>query len=628
MFEEEEGDGYISNDFLLETTGSSSLEDIRQLTLQCVHEDQHHLCDIGERLPNLQELKLRSSSIRSLRCLGTRYENLSILWLTRVGLTELDGSNAFAGVRELYLSYNDIDDLSPFSAFAFLEVLDLESNNVTDPDQLEFLIPCRKLHSLTLKGNPVSTQDKYEATVIDMLPSLEILDDEDVIGECTPALPPDGSLVAVGAELGFTATTMTSTARTSTATSVPSARTISTPSSARVAPELEREADLVSQGIKNAKIDFYLSSWCEENRARASGRPMTGRPQSARSWSSVGGDGDKTPTRHGRPPSSGGVSWGRPSTASSMRPSTGRRSSITSLGSFFGGGERLVVGSGPPGSAPGTAGSVSLSDSERLSMAPPLPISENSNDGSTRADTSDESSGLTLGTSTFVGGAARALKERRKVTAPHALTEGSTDTSHGTSIEAKRSHVDFDNIDDAKAFLELLRLTKTDCAQGLQLNSEDPDTFFGEEESQSNSSNDDCGLACSMDQRPTDLGEKRTIRRNSLSIPVQEVAEQSPAEASSNKSNELKVRLRLPLDTEPTAVVEDTVSQRKDALSVKPSSGASFRIRPAPSSPRRHVDILHASRQRHSMVKSSEIPGEESGGSIGRSRTVSNEKCR
>lgn len=44
---------------------------------------------IGDRMPNLYELKLCSSSIGSLRDLGTALRRLSVLWITRCELTHL-----------------------------------------------------------------------------------------------------------------------------------------------------------------------------------------------------------------------------------------------------------------------------------------------------------------------------------------------------------------------------------------------------------------------------------------------------------------------------------------------------------------------------------------------------------
>jgi Leucine-rich repeat (LRR) protein len=59
--------------------------------------------------------------------LGTSLNNVTILWLSRCGLTELDGmSLGFSAVTELYLSFNSIKDLSPLGDLPKLQILDLE----------------------------------------------------------------------------------------------------------------------------------------------------------------------------------------------------------------------------------------------------------------------------------------------------------------------------------------------------------------------------------------------------------------------------------------------------------------------------------------------------------------------
>ena len=51
----------------------------------------HNLQRIGEILPNLTELKLSDSIVKSMRDLGTSFKNVKILWIARVSLTDLCG---------------------------------------------------------------------------------------------------------------------------------------------------------------------------------------------------------------------------------------------------------------------------------------------------------------------------------------------------------------------------------------------------------------------------------------------------------------------------------------------------------------------------------------------------------
>jgi Leucine-rich repeat (LRR) protein len=71
----------------------------------------HHLQITGEILNNLQSLKLNDSIIKSFRDLGTSFRNVQILYLSRCELKEIQGIQAFEQLKELYLGYNDIEEL-------------------------------------------------------------------------------------------------------------------------------------------------------------------------------------------------------------------------------------------------------------------------------------------------------------------------------------------------------------------------------------------------------------------------------------------------------------------------------------------------------------------------------------
>lgn len=112
-----------------------------------------------------------------------------MLWLARCGLTDLDGIGSFLALKELYVSYNNISDLSPLCLLEQLEVLDLEGNNVEDLGQMRYLQLCPRLATLTLEGNLVclkpdpgpsnkAPQDyNYRAEVKKLIPQLHILDE-------------------------------------------------------------------------------------------------------------------------------------------------------------------------------------------------------------------------------------------------------------------------------------------------------------------------------------------------------------------------------------------------------------------------------------------------------------------
>ncbi|KAM7087090.1 leucine-rich repeat-containing protein 56 isoform 5-T8 [Molossus nigricans] len=153
----------------------------------CVDTREHSLGSFGVHLPNLSQLKLNDSRLGSVRDLGTSLGRLQVLWLARCGLTDLDGIGSFLALKELYVSYNHIADLSPLCLLDQLEVLDLEGNNVEDLGQVRYLQLCPRLAMLTLEGNLVCLQPSpstqvpqgynYRAEVKKLIPQLQVLDE-------------------------------------------------------------------------------------------------------------------------------------------------------------------------------------------------------------------------------------------------------------------------------------------------------------------------------------------------------------------------------------------------------------------------------------------------------------------
>ncbi|XP_013358376.1 PREDICTED: leucine-rich repeat-containing protein 56 [Chinchilla lanigera] len=169
----------------------AQVDDLRsvQVLEMCVDTREHSLGNFGVHLPNLSQLKLTGSRLGSLRDLGTSLGHLQVLWLARCGLADLDGIGSFPVLKELYVSYNDISDLSPLCLLDQLEVLDLEGNSLEDLGQVRYLQLCPRLATLTLEGNMVCLQPaagpankaprsyNYRAEVKKLIPQLRILDE-------------------------------------------------------------------------------------------------------------------------------------------------------------------------------------------------------------------------------------------------------------------------------------------------------------------------------------------------------------------------------------------------------------------------------------------------------------------
>lgn len=154
----------------------------QQLEMQ-VDSEEYSLSVAGEKLPHILRLKLNESKIPSIRDLGTGWKNLRVLWLSRCGLEDLHGMNALPCLTELYISFNDVADITPVADLENIEVLDLESNRVDDLNSVEYLGFCRALTQLTLEGNPVCALPGYRRRVASKIPQLAYLDENRVTDE-------------------------------------------------------------------------------------------------------------------------------------------------------------------------------------------------------------------------------------------------------------------------------------------------------------------------------------------------------------------------------------------------------------------------------------------------------------
>eukprot|EP01006_Ploeotia_vitrea_P051966 TRINITY_DN67623_c3_g8_i2.p1 TRINITY_DN67623_c3_g8~~TRINITY_DN67623_c3_g8_i2.p1 ORF type:complete len:299 (+),score=12.81 TRINITY_DN67623_c3_g8_i2:27-923(+) len=161
---------------LKKLSGKSDLGTVTALTLK-VDTRERSLGKLGDKLPKLNQLKLNNSTIPQIRDLGTSLHRLRILWLNQCGLKCLAGLGSLPLLKELYLAFNDISDLSPLAQVDSVEVLDLEANNINSFDEVYCLQPCQDLSELVLQGNPISNRSNYRRQINTILPTLEMLDD-------------------------------------------------------------------------------------------------------------------------------------------------------------------------------------------------------------------------------------------------------------------------------------------------------------------------------------------------------------------------------------------------------------------------------------------------------------------
>uniref|UniRef100_H2XT87 Dynein assembly factor 1, axonemal homolog n=2 Tax=Ciona intestinalis TaxID=7719 RepID=H2XT87_CIOIN len=134
------------------------------------------------------QLKLSHSNIPSVRDIGTSLTNLSVLWMSRCGLCDVNGITSLQSLQELYVAYNNIDDISPVSFLDSLEVLDLEGNMISSVEQIDYLSMMSSLNTLTLTGNLIvktykqqsDTNSSFRQFVIGKIPTIKQLDDKGV----------------------------------------------------------------------------------------------------------------------------------------------------------------------------------------------------------------------------------------------------------------------------------------------------------------------------------------------------------------------------------------------------------------------------------------------------------------
>ena len=84
-------------------------------------------------------------------------------------------------MEELYISFNELDELFDISFLEHLRVLDCEGNNVQAVEQLMYLRRCNELVDVNFKHNPVSSGQNaglYYEKVLESVPNLTVLDDE------------------------------------------------------------------------------------------------------------------------------------------------------------------------------------------------------------------------------------------------------------------------------------------------------------------------------------------------------------------------------------------------------------------------------------------------------------------
>ena len=115
-------------------------------------------------------------TIKTLNLWGNKLEDISLL--KELPLLEI-----------LSLSSNHIHDLSVFQNLKNIKELYLRENLINDFKQIEYLKYCKKLEILSLTDNPITKQQNYRQKILEILPHLKKLDEQDNILDKNPPPP-------------------------------------------------------------------------------------------------------------------------------------------------------------------------------------------------------------------------------------------------------------------------------------------------------------------------------------------------------------------------------------------------------------------------------------------------------
>ena len=160
----------VSKEYLHQLCGTSDLESVKYLEVTL---DQrisiHHILD---HLPSLRQLKLDQSPIASIRELGPNVKHLTTISVSGCGLSDLDGVGSLVSIKEMRVSFNSIQDLTPLALHETLEILDLSHNLLSNIVNCEILGTCSKLFSLDLRDNPISHTKNIRRSICHSIPQV------------------------------------------------------------------------------------------------------------------------------------------------------------------------------------------------------------------------------------------------------------------------------------------------------------------------------------------------------------------------------------------------------------------------------------------------------------------------
>lgn len=144
--------------------GEPDLEKVKNCMLSDLDTRKTSLNDLGLFIPSVSRLVFTKSYIPDFRSIGTKYANLTALFLNDCGLIDLEGIGSISSTLSIVsLQNNQVLDLEPLSAVWNLTTCDLRSNRIQDTEQLEYLKFCQRLEKVWISDNPFVSELSSEA---------------------------------------------------------------------------------------------------------------------------------------------------------------------------------------------------------------------------------------------------------------------------------------------------------------------------------------------------------------------------------------------------------------------------------------------------------------------------------
>eukprot|EP00698_Gefionella_okellyi_P001652 TRINITY_DN11551_c0_g1_i1.p1 TRINITY_DN11551_c0_g1~~TRINITY_DN11551_c0_g1_i1.p1 ORF type:complete len:978 (+),score=242.72 TRINITY_DN11551_c0_g1_i1:145-3078(+) len=160
----------LSDSSLQNMLGLDTLTAVQELNLS-----HNQIARIDFVPPNLRSLDLSFNNVSEMDGL-TPLTQLRILDLSHNAIKRMDGMKTTTKLHTLNLSFNRIKTVRGVDTLPHLKSVNLANNGIVATEALQALSALRKLVTLDLRNNPVTTVSNYRQVVFRIVPSIRELD--------------------------------------------------------------------------------------------------------------------------------------------------------------------------------------------------------------------------------------------------------------------------------------------------------------------------------------------------------------------------------------------------------------------------------------------------------------------